>query len=52
MEYRVEVTQDTPRSRREYTVVDPDGEYISTHSSERQALRAAANARLRRPRSA
>ncbi|MCK1813269.1 hypothetical protein MTQ13_03105 [Streptomyces sp. XM4011] len=49
-QYTVETTQDTPRSRAEYTLVDPDGEYRQTYRSLRAAQAAAARASRRRTR--
>ncbi|MGW7296099.1 hypothetical protein ACWGIB_27400 [Streptomyces xiamenensis] len=46
--FRVETTQDTPRSRAEYTVVDPDGDYRQTYDSEAATQAAAERANRRR----
>lgn len=49
-QYTVETTQDTPRSRPEYTLVDPDGEYRQTYRTEAAARAAAERANRRRTR--
>lgn len=45
--FTVEVAQDTPRSRPTWTLVDPDGEYRQTYSSQKAADAAAERANRR-----